>query len=340
MTTLGAAIIGPGWVAGEHIRGYCLDPRTEIRAIVGMIPEDRAAAEKYMAENGFRADYIEDMDALCKRDDIDVVSICTRNYQHYRQAMACLEAGKNVFVEKPLCLTQEENKELAAAARRAGVKTHVGHVVRFYPAVAALKNLLDSGVMGDVFYAESDYWHEMIGAWKVVPETGGSALLMGGCHAVDIVRWMIGEEHEVVEVAAMTGPAARRKDFGYDPTVSLIARFDNGAIGRVSTSLECSMPYVFHMQINGTKGTIRNNGFYSEMLPKHEHAFVEMKSHYPDDWDVEGHPFPDEITYLADCIENDTESMLSIPRAYKTYELAFAAEMSAREGRFVKLPLG
>jgi len=339
MAKLAAAIVGPGWAAGEHIKGYVQDDRTEVRAIVGMIPEDKTRAETYMNDFGFHADYIEDLSTLCDRDDIDVVSICTRNYQHYEQALACIEAGKHVLVEKPLCLTQRENNALKAAAESAGVTTHVGHIGRFYAALIGLKNFRDAAGIGEVFYAEADYWHEIIGAWKCQPETGGSSLLMGGCHAVDAVRWMVGEEHNVVEVSAMSVPAARRDEFGYDPTIATIFRFDNGAVGRVSSSLECNMPYVFHLQVNGTKGAFRNNGISSEMFPGHEREFIKLKSQYPDDWNVTGHPFPEEISYVVDCVMNQTESMVSIPRAWKTYELIFAAERSAREGRRIKLPL-
>ena len=339
MSTLGAAVIGPGWVAGEHVKGYTRDARTELRAMVGLIPQDRVNAKRYMEQYDLRADYLESVEAVCARDDIDVVSICTRNYQHYDQALACMRAGKHVLVEKPLCLTQAENKALAEAARAAGVTTHVGYVVRFYPAVAGLKNFLDSGGIGEVFYAEADYWHEMIGDWKTQPETAGSTLLMGGCHAVDIVRWMVGEEHDVVRVAAMSVAPVRRKEFGYDPTIAVIFEFSNGAVGRVSSSVECKMPYVFHLQVNGTKGTIRNNGFYSEMFPGHEARFIELRSQYPDDWNVAEHPFPDEISYFIDCVVNQRESMLSIPRTYKTYELVFAADLAAKEKRIVTLPL-
>lgn len=338
MKILGAAIVGPGWVAGEHAKGYCLDSRAEVRAIVGVIPEDSERAQALMAKHHFKADYLESVDELCARDDIDVVSICTLNCLHCEQGLACINAGKHVIVEKPLCLTHEENKTLKAATEKAGVKTMVGHVVRFYPAVVGLKNFQDSGGIGEVFYAECDYWHEIVGEWKVGKKTAGSALLMGGIHSVDAIRWMIGEEHEAVEVTAMSRPAAWRKDFEYDPTFSLIARFDNGAIGRVSTSLECNMPYVFHLQVNGTKGTIRNNGFFSEMFPESPH-FIRTTATYPDDWNVSHHPFPEELSYFIDCIVDEKEPMLSIPRAYKTYELIFAAELSAREHRVVTLPL-
>ena len=339
MAKYGALVIGPGWVAGEHIRGLCLDPRTEIRAVAGMIPEDKPRAQQYMRQYGFQADYVDDFARALSRDDIDLVHVCTINHLHYEQALAALQAHKHVLVEKPLCLTLEQLRRLTDAQSNTNALSHVGHVCRFYPAVVGLKNFLDAGHIGDVFYAESDYWHEILGAWKVTPDTGGSALLMGGCHSVDMVRWMVGEQHEVVEVSAFSRDAAWRTDFQYDPTIALMARFDNGAIGRVSTSLECNMPYVFHLQVNGTKGCLRNNGLYSaELFPKSSN-FTPVPATYPDDWNVSHHPFAEEVSYFVDCIEAGKPSMLSIPAAAKTYELVFAAELAAREHSVVKLPL-
>ena len=182
-------------------------------------------------------------------------------------------------------------------------------------------------------------WHEIVGPWKVDPKTGGSALLMGGCHAVDIVRWMIGEQHNVVEVAAFSTQAAWRKDFKYDPTIAFLARFDNGAIGRVSTSLECNMPYVFHLQVNGTDGTLRNNGLFSRTMFPGSTDFTPVKAVYPDDGNVTHHPFPEEVSYFIDSIDRGVPGMLSIGAAARTYELVFAAELAARERRVVKLPL-
>ncbi len=339
MADYGAMVIGPGWVAGEHIKGYCQDPRSEIRAIVGMVPEDKARAEQYMAMHGFKADYYEDLDEALARDDVQLVSVCTINFLHYEQTLACIQAGKNVLCEKPLCFTLDEVRDLVAAEKKHGVKTQVGHVCRWYPAVVGLKNFVDAGGIGDVFYVESDYWHDIHGTWKVAAKTGGSALTMGGIHAVDMIRWMAGEEHEVVEVSAFSQPARWRPEFEYDPTVAFICKFENGTIGRVSTSLECNMPYVFHLQVNGTKGCIRNNGIYSSTMFPESGGFMGIPATYPDDWNVSHHPFPEEVSYFIDCVANDTESHVSIGRASKTYELTFAAELAAAEGRVVKLPL-
>jgi len=335
---LGVLVVGPGWVAGEHIKSYVANPHAEIRAIAGMIPEDKERAANYMKQHGFQCDYTDDYEKALARDDIDIVEVCTINFLHYEQGLAAIQAGKHTFIEKPLCFSMDETKALAAATREKGVTTHVGHICRYYPAVLGLWQFIRDGGIGDIFYCESDYWHEIVGAWKVAVKTGGSALLMGGCHAVDLVRWMVGEEKEIKEVFAYSNKAAWRKEFEYDPTVCLIMKYEDGTIGKVATSLECNMPYVFHLQANGTRGTIRNNGIYSEKFPSQK-DFMSIPAEYPDDWDVAQHPFPVEVDYFVDCIRKGEESQLSFPRALKTYEVIFAAEQSAREGKPVSLPL-
>jgi predicted dehydrogenase len=337
-TKLGVMVVGPGWVAGEHIKSFVANKNTEVRCIVGILPEDRDRARAYMHKYGFQCDYTEDYAGALARRDIDIVSICTINSAHAPQALQAVRAAKHVLVEKPLCLTFDHLKQLRTETQRMGVGTHVGHVCRYYPAPRALYNFIREGAIGEVFYVESDYWHDIKGIWKVKKETAGSALLMGAIHSVDMVRWLMGEEHDVAEVFAYSNRPVWRKDFEYDPTIAMLIKFDSGAIGRVGTSLECNMPYVFHMQANGTKGTVRNNGLFSEKFPA-QRGFMSIPADYPDDWNVAQHPFPTEINYFVDCIVNRTDSELSFPRAYKTYELVFAAEMSAREGRPVKLPL-
>ncbi len=338
MSKLGVAIVGPGWVAGQHILSYAQNRHTDIRVIVGMLPEDEARAEAYMSRNGFECEYTRDFETALRRKDIDIVALCTINHLHYKQTLSAAEAGKHVFVEKPLCFNLNELRKLQSTVEEMGVKSQVGHVIRYYPAVVGLRNYLTSGGIGEVYYCECDYWHEIIGKWKVTVDTGGSALLMGGCHSVDMVRWLVGEEVEVEEVFAYSTRPYRRTDFEYDPNVYLMIKFRNGVIGKVGTSLECNMPYVFHIQVNGTKGTIRNNGIFSDQFPALK-SFVSLPSQYPDDWDVSHHPFPEEVDDFVRCILTDKEPELSIPRAAKTYEVIFAAERSVKEGKPIKLPL-
>jgi predicted dehydrogenase len=98
------------------------------------------------------------------------------------------------------------------------------------------------------------------------------------------------------------------------------------------------MPYVFHLQVLGTKGAVRGPRIYSETLQT-EQTFMDVPGVYPDSYDVTHHPFDQEIDYFVDCIVDDQEPMIGIPDAYKTHEIAFAAERSAETGKPVALPL-
>ncbi len=336
MSRLGVLLIGPGWVAGQHIVSYLRNPATEIRAVTGTVAQDKDRAEAYMESHGFECPYVDDWESALRREDIDLVSICAANNQHYRMSLAALEAGKHVLVEKPLCLSSSELSTLVKAARDSGVRTHVGHVARYYPLLQRLWTFVRKGGIGDVFYCESDYWHEIKGAWKTTTRTAGSSLLMGGCHSVDTVLWMVGDKRKVEEVFAYSAKPRSRMDFEYDPTVSVLMKFDDGTIGRVSSSLECQMPYVFHLQVNGTAGTIRNNGIFSQHF-KNPKGFMRMHSDYPSDPDVRSHPFSLEIDDFVRCIVEERESQLSIRRAAPVYDVIFAAERSAREGTPVRL---
>lgn len=331
MEKLGVLVVGPGWVAGQHIRAYLKNPWTELRALAGVLPEDRDRARKYMTELNFSCEYYDDYEAALKRADIDIVAVCTINHLHFPQGLAALQAGKHTFLEKPMCFTPAEGRQLVDAAATRGLTTYVGHVVRHYPAVAGLHSMIRRGAIGKVYYCESGYWHEIKGAWKTRIETGGNSLLMAGCHSVDMVRWMVGEDDEVVEVTARSVAPKRRLDFEYDPTLIATLRFASGALGNVSVCLESSMPYVFHLQVNGTSGSVRNNGIYSHWFPG-QRDFMRIPATYPDDWEVSHHPFPEEVADFVDCIRLGREPELSFRRAQATYQVMTAAIQSARDG--------
>ncbi|HON00975.1 MAG TPA: Gfo/Idh/MocA family oxidoreductase [Acidobacteriota bacterium] len=338
MEKLGVMVVGPGWVAGQHLAAFAARKDTEVRVIAGNGPEDRTRARGYCEKLGLSCDYVEDYGSALRREDVDVVCLCTPNYLHYEQAAEALAARKHVLLEKPMALKLEQAKDLVALAEAAGVRTHVGHVVRYYDAVRGLWQAVRGGEIGEVYYCEAGYWHEIAPGWKTSRAKAGDALLMAGCHAVDMVCWMMGEERRVRQVFAWSVPARRRTDFEYEPTMGLLLRFDNGSLGQVGVSLESRMPYSFHLQVNGTRGAVQRNGLYSDRFPGLR-AFVPLPADYPDDAEVSRHPFPAEIEEFITAVREERESSLSFARAYPVYEVAFAAERSVRLGRPVDLPL-
>ena len=324
-------IIGPGWVAGEHLKGYSRDPRTEIVAGVGFRPEDAAQWETYREQFGFPGTYYDDLDKALAESGADVASVCTINHMHYPHALAAMDAGLHVMCEKPLALSAEQVDDLVAAAARNKVLTHVGHVGRWYSAVAELKRRADAGEFGQFYYGEADYFHEYVGTWKCQAATGGSAWLMGGIHAIDLLLWFMGYDAPIAEVYALWRPASWRTDYDYETCSCGILRFADGRIGKVATDAESNMPYTFRLNLHGTKGGINQALYHTADMDKKQWA--KQDGLYPDDWDVAGHPFPDEISFFIDCIERGEESPLCFARAAKAYHLIFAMEESARTGK-------
>ncbi|MBD3289607.1 hypothetical protein GF337_12450 [candidate division KSB1 bacterium] len=339
MNKSGVMILGPGWVAGEHIKGYQQSEYTEVRSIVGIDQTSKKKAEEYIAEYRLDATYSENYEQELARGDIDIVSICLINNLHYQATLQALQARKHVLIEKPLCLSLEELKRLREEVKAAGIMTMIGHVARWYPAMVNAHKLVDQNKLGHIFYGESDYWHEIAPGWKTKAETAGSSLLMGGCHSVDLLRWFMGMERRVREVYAYTTGPHRRKDFEYPPAISGILKFEDGAIGRIGCCLESTMPYVFHYQFTGTGGTVRNNRFYLNQWEGDKRKFKEIEGRTADDPDVTHHPFPQEIQYFIECIRQNTEPQLSILNSYHTYEIIFAMEESAKTEKPVSLPL-
>jgi predicted dehydrogenase len=107
----------------------------------------------------------------------------------------------------------------------------------------------------------------------------------------------------------------------------------------VTSCIECIQPYVFSINLVGTRGTIRNNLIYSKVKYPGQTSWTQVPTILPDSGDVTHHPFTYEVAHLIDCILNNKESHCNVADAYKTHELCFAADLSGKEGRPVKLPM-
>ena len=118
-----------------------------------------------------------------------------------------------------------------------------------------------------------------------------------------------------------------------------LIRFANGAIGKVGCTLEGNVKYTFNVRLHGDRGTLVNNRFRTTFLDPGLEGWAEFPTILPDTPEVTHHPFPGEIDDLVDAILHDKQPLLNIQEDAKTYEIAFAAEQSAREGKPIKLPL-
>ncbi len=340
MKSLGVGIVGTGWVSGEHIKAFEQNPHTEVR---GIISRDRERARAKAEQHGLKhCKPHSDLRALLDDKDIHIVSVCTPHHLHVEQGIASARAGKHILMEKPIALDLEGLHALDDAVRRAGVRSVVSFVLRWNPLFENVKSWLADNLIGNLYYAEVDYMHG-IGPWyqqyewNIKKAIGGSSLLTAGCHAVDGLRWFL--QREAVEVSAYANFSPENPlKYEYEPNSVTIIKFHDGTIGKVASLVECVMPYVFNIELFGDQGTIRNNQVHTRRWPG-QRGWATIPTVLPDSGDVTHHPFTGQVNHFVDCILGARESHCNIADAVKTHEICLATEMSAHEGRPVKLPL-
>lgn len=222
-TPLGAGIIGVGRTAGA-VASACRDvAQLWLVAVAEVDPEKgRGFAERWGIEATTR------YEELLARPDVDVVFVLLPHFLHHPVGRAALEAGKHVFMEKPLACTVEECTDLMGAARRAGKGLMVGHHYHFTAPTRAARRLLLSGELGapvmamDVWY--KPFFGETRPPWFLDASKGGGAWPMNAPHMIDRLMWSTGRRVESV-LAQVGSPI-----FGMSATDSGVAhlRFERG----------------------------------------------------------------------------------------------------------------
>ena len=125
MKKYGVLIVGTGWVSGEHIRAFSMNPHSEVVAIVSRNTDKALAKAKEYGLVGVNC--YTDYDQALKDSRVDIVCICTPNHLHTVQTIKAAEAGKHILIEKPIALSWDDALAMKKAVDKAGVKTLVGY---------------------------------------------------------------------------------------------------------------------------------------------------------------------------------------------------------------------
>jgi len=334
MEKLGIGIIGCGAVAEEYVKAFQADARSEVRALVS---RNRANAERYRDRYNLRCVIETDAAAMLRMSGIDIVVVCTPHDMHTTYVVAAAEAGKHVIIEKPVALTVEDVQKQRQAVSKSNVKTIVSFVLHWNPLLMTIDRLIEQGALGDIFMVEVDYMHRIWMTpeqkWLGSREHSGTAILTGGCHAVDALRWFARSEAE--EVCAYQ--VKTENPIEYPGTISVNVKFCDGKVGRTTTTFDVRMPYVFNIGVYGTEGSIRNDKVFAPKLFPGQSHFLSVPCILPDSGDVSHHPFQGEVSHFLDCIIGDKRPFPDLEDAAKTQAICFAADRSAESGRPVKL---
>lgn len=185
-----------------------------------------------------------DFNEIINNPEITAVAVVTPSHTHYKVVKAMLEAGKNVYVEKPISTVAQEAKDLTELAHQKGLVLMVGHLLLYHPAVNRLKMLIEEGTLGEIVYAQSDrlnvnfFKNDRSVMWDLAP------------HDVSMMSYVTGKEP--VRIISAVGCSSEQNDIMDITHISI--EFEDGMIGQISDSWITPKKHV-QLLVRGTKAT-------------------------------------------------------------------------------------
>jgi inositol 2-dehydrogenase len=278
-----------------------------------------------------------DTASLLARTDIQAVVIATPTNTHAALVKQAAEAGKHIFVEKPLALTLAACDEAMGATSAAGVKLQVGFMRRYDPAYVAAKQQIDAGVIGRPVMFKGigrDPWRTSLDYAR--REKSGGLIADMGIHDIDLARWLMGSEIVRVysEGECLVFPELREVGDIDNAVVNL--KFANEAIGSIDVSRNAIYGYDIRTEIIGSAGSIFIGGLQQTMtwtLTKNKIAHdtvPNFMARFPEAYAAEMNDF-------VTAIEQDRPVAVTGEDARAATAVCIAATMSLDEGRPVSL---
>lgn len=347
---LGFAIMGCGVISETHARAVKAVEGVELIAASSR-REERAVefAKKY------NCDYYTDYHEMLKREDIDIVIICTPSGVHAQHGIDVARARKHVMVEKPIEITIEASDELIRVCKEEGVKLTCVSQSRFAEDIVKLKNAIDQGLMGQLnfgeahtkFFRSQKYYDSASGrgTWAM---DGGGALMIQGLHYVDLLHYMMGHVDEVFAYCA-----TREHDIEVEDIAAVTLKFKNGALGLIEANTAAFPGFQHNLGIYGRDGavTIEGNIIKEWKLRHPGMKFHDLFGYEIKDENDNGNKnipkkksyslgeidFVNQIKDFVDVVNNDTEPIVTGESAKHSLAIILAIYESARTGKAVKV---
>ncbi len=337
MEKIVVGVIGLG-MGALHLKG-AIDGGAEIALICDTDKErlDKVGEENSIATEKRTTDWMD----VVNNKDINTVILATPDQQHREQVEVLLKAGKHIMCEKPLALTREDICAMVKAVNEhPECKFMIGQICRFTPSFVKAKELIDAGKLGELYFVESEYAHDYQHMFEENPTNWRSdpirhGVVGGGCHAVDLLRWLVGSDP--CEVFAY-GTHKLLPDVKYDDATVSLLKFPNNVMGKVFVSTGCKRNYTMRTCIYGTKGTL----IFDNTHPTVEFYEADENGHGASEpktieVQVNNHNAMQEFACFKDSLENGTPITMTVTEGAKTIAACLAiVESSSKGGATVK----
>lgn len=371
---IGVGVIGAGSIAElAHFPSIQQIPQARLVAAADPVTEYR---DRAVSKWGASAAY-EHYEQMLERDDIDLVVVASPNVYHHEQAVAALQAGKHVIIEKPFACTNKEAWDIVETARARDKLVMVGCNYRFWTQNLIAKDLIDQGYIGDLRMASAkshESWglyHEQISYSRFRADqqlAGAGALFDLGSHMVDLLLWFMGRE--VKRVCGIAKNLTRPSEYTVlDDCVYIQVEFEGGAYGMVELN-RYSPAVTQGCELLGTEGTIfasseaqnpyqssplavyTNRDFNWDELPEVVRDYRYPQTFWAQDnfdkpiekrwvsiYPPRGWAYKNMLQHFIDCVVDNQEPVIKMEDGAKDMEVLCGVFQSMEDGGWVDLPL-
>ncbi|MGD9537753.1 MAG: Gfo/Idh/MocA family protein [Alphaproteobacteria bacterium] len=333
MDRLRIAVIGLGWFGEIHCDAFTAIPQAKLAALCTRRPERLAEMGRKYGVSALYTDYRE----LLKNPEIDAVSIVTAWNQHAEPAIAALDAGKHVFLEKPMAATVEDCVRVSEAAKRSKGHLMVGHVVRFNPRYIAAKREIEAGKIGRIVSLSARRNLPAIWTGEMMNTVG--PIIGNLVHDTDLMLWFTGAKAVSVYAQTVSVRGLKYPDIG-----QVMFRLDSGASATLE-SVACVPPGTpfdidERMSIIGTEGSIQIQDTFPGIGIATKEGFRSPDTTY---WPLlrgamQG-ALPDELAYFVRRMlgNKSPDDVVTVDEAMAATRATLAAEESAVTGKVVRI---
>ncbi len=337
---LGFGIIGTGAIASHHAKSI---QELEDCRLVAVCSSTAERAEE--ASEKFGVPAYSDIEDFLRREDLDIVSICTQSGRHMEPILAAALAGKHIIVEKPLEVSLDRANRIISICREQNVKLGVIFQNRFNPAYLKLKEAVHRGALGKLlmgnayikWYRDEAYYKSS--NWKgTLAGDGGAALINQGVHTIDLLLDIMGDVERVFGKVRTMVHDIEGEDLGI-----AMLEFKNGAMGTIEGGTSLYPGRKERLEIYGENGSIIYEG--GEIISwdlKGETAIANdfhqvSSSGASDPMSIDYRLHMAQIQEMALAVRNDRDPSVSGESAIKSLELISAIYRSSHEKREIEL---
>lgn len=336
-----AGLVGLGKMGISHYAIVNSHPDVRLTAVCDTSKFLLGMLQKHVEDKAFHTDYKEMIDA----GGLDCVFVSTPTSSHAEIVKYAIGKGLHVFVEKPLCETVGESRELAELAARKGIVNQVGYHNRFIGVFREAKRLVEAGAIGDVYHFLAEAYGPVVvrptgSTWRFKKSEGGGCLHDYASHVIDLVGFVLGPPDDVESPVLKSIYSADVED-----AVFATFKYRNGRSGQLSVnwSDETHRKMTTQLEIWGTEGKIIADRQECKIYIKRPEGFNGLSNGWtikyiteltdPVAYYLRGEEYSAQVDYFVQCIRNgQKENINSFASAAQTDAMVDRIAQKSRKG--------